>query len=86
MRIQNFQVALVKKTQQLLPRALRDFQPRAFFSLVKLYYSNPKLHYEVWVRGAERLVEIGLHFEADKRTNDSLFAFFNARALELRAE
>ncbi|MBI3538577.1 MAG: hypothetical protein HY070_13600 [Chloroflexi bacterium] len=27
-----------------------------------------------------------MHFEADKRTNDSLFAFFNARALELRAE
>ena len=86
MRIQQFQVSLVDKTRKQLPRALRNFEPRSFFSIVKLSYRNPKLHYEVWVRGQERLIEIGLHLEADKSTNDALLAYFNAHALEIHAE
>ena len=86
MRIQQFQVALVEKTRKQLPRALKNFEPRSFFSTVKISYQNPKLHYEVWVRGPERLIEIGLHFEADKPTNDALLAYFDARAIEIHAE
>jgi hypothetical protein len=85
MRIQQFQVTLVEKTRQQLPRARRGFEPRSFFSIVKLSYRNPKLHYEVWVRGPERLIEIGLHLEADKPTNDALLAYFNSRAHEIHA-
>ncbi|MBI4789552.1 MAG: hypothetical protein HY782_21185 [Chloroflexi bacterium] len=83
MRIQEFQVTLVEKTRKQLPRALRAFEPRSFFTIVKLSYRNPKLHYEVWVRGPQRLIEIGLHFEADKQTNDALLRYFNSRALEI---
>jgi hypothetical protein len=86
MRIQQFQVSLVEKTRKQLPRALKNFEPRSFFSIVKLSYRNPKLHYEVWVRGQERLIEIGLHLEADKPTNDALLAYFDARAIEIHAE
>jgi hypothetical protein len=66
MRIQEFQVSLVAQTRKQLPRPLRNFDARSFFSLVKLFYTRPKIHYEVWVRGRERLVEIGLHFEECK--------------------
>jgi hypothetical protein len=38
------------------------------------------------VRGKERLIEMGLHFESDKQTNDALLAYFDARALEIHAE
>jgi hypothetical protein len=86
MRLQKFQVSLVASVRQQLPRALRDPQLRAFASLLKLYYANPKVHYEIWVRGETRLIEIGLHFEADKHTNDALRAYFEKRALEIRAE
>ena len=86
MRIQQFQVTLVDKTRNRLPRALRNFEPRSFFSIVKLSYRYPKLHYEVWVRGQERLIEIGLHFEADKLTNDALLAYFESRAIEIHAD
>jgi len=86
MRIQQFQVSLVDQTRKQLPRALRKFDARSFFSMVKLHYSNPKLHYEVWVRGQERLVEVGFHFEADKATNDALREYFASRALEIHAE
>lgn len=86
MRIQQFQISLVEKTRNQLPRALRNFEPRSFFSIVKISYRNPKLHYEVWVRGTERLIEVGLHFEADKATNDALREYFASRALEIKAE
>lgn len=86
MRIQEFQITLVDKTRKRLPRALRDFEPRSFFSIVKLSYRNPRLHYEVWVRGQERLIEIGLHFEADQDTNSSLLSYFSSRALEIHDE
>ncbi len=51
-----------------------------------MYYQSPKLHYEVWVRGPERLIEVGLHFEADKTVNDRLRTYFEQRALEVHAE
>ena len=86
MRIQQFQVSLVDKTRKRLPRSLKDFQARSFFSIVKLSYNNPKLHYEVWVRGQEHLIEMGLHLEDDKETNDALLAYFNSHALEIHHE
>ncbi len=86
MRIQNFQVSLVNNTRKQLPRSLRGFDARSFFSIVKLSYKQPRVHYEVWVRGKERLVEIGLHFEADKATNDALRAYFDSRAPEVLNE
>lgn len=86
MRIQAFQISLVEQTRKQLPRPLKNFEPRSFFTLVKLFYHNPRLHYEVWVRGQEHLIEVGLHFEADKATNDTLRQYFEARAFEIHAQ
>jgi hypothetical protein len=86
MRIQQFQVTLVEKTRNQLPRALRHFEARSFFSIVKISFQNPKVHYEVWVRGQERLIEIGLHFEAAKEINDALLDYFQQRSVEIHAE
>jgi hypothetical protein len=87
MRIQTFQVALVEQTRNRLLPKFKNFEPRSFFTIVKLSYKNPRLHYEVWVRGKEEhLIEMGLHFEADKSTNDALLAYFESRAIEIHAE
>ncbi len=86
MRIQQFQVTLVEKTRKQLPRTLRNLEARSFFSIVKISYQNPKLHYEVWVRGQERLIEIGFHFEAAKEINDALLTYFQTRSIEIHAE
>ncbi len=86
MRIQEFQVSLVDKTRKQLPRALRDFDARSFFSIVKLSYGQPRIHYEVWVRGKDHLIEVGLHFEATKSLNDELLDYFSGRGLEIHAE
>lgn len=86
MRIQQFQVSLVNKTRQQLPGSLRDFDARSFFSIVKLSYHRPRIHYEVWVRGQERLIELGLHFEAEKATNAALLEYFDSRGIQVHAE
>ncbi len=85
MRLQHFQVSVVEQTKKQLPRALHNFSARAHFTLFKLHYDYTKIHYEVWVRGKERLIEIGLHFEADKPKNDALLAYFNERSIEVHA-
>ncbi len=86
MRIQQFQVSLVDQARKQLPRPLRNFDVRSFFTVVKLSYRQPRIHYEVWVRGKERLIEVGLHFEADKKKNDALLQYFDERAIEVHAE
>jgi hypothetical protein len=45
----------------------------------------PKLHFEIWVQGQYRRIELGLHFEADKETNDRLLTYFAERFIEVQA-
>lgn len=86
MRLQQFQVGVVAETKKQLPRALKDFQARTQFTLFKIFYKNSRTHYEVGVRGQERLIEVGLHFEDEKTTNDALLVHFMDRAFEIHAE
>ena len=53
-----------------LPPDLRDVQVVGpLGSLIKLHYGDPKLHYEVWIRRRQGIVEVGLHFEGTTERN-----------------
>lgn len=67
-----------------LPAPLRDFRWSAYSYQAKAWYGNDDLHYEIWVRGRLRVVELGLHFEADDLTNARLLAAFGARAKDVK--
>ena len=67
-----------------LPADLRDFRWSAYNSQAKAWFGNPELHYEIWVRSRLRVVELGLHFEADELTNARLLAAFRARAKDVK--
>src|ERR671937_472645 len=84
MRVNEFLRRVVEETRPRLPGRLRGFRTRRRFTLVQLYYYKRTIHYEVWVRGKERMIEIGLHFESDKQTNAQLLDFFDARAFEIK--
>lgn len=84
MRVNDFLHLVAEETRPQLPAKLRAFQVRTRFTLIQLYYSRRSLHYELWVRGKERLLEIGLHFEADRATNSALLDYFSARAFEIK--
>lgn len=86
MRLQQFQIAVVSETKSQLPRALKKFSARTHFTLFKIYFANPRTHYEVGVRGQERLIEVGLHFEDEQSKNWELLAYFKERAFEIHAE
>jgi len=67
-----------------LPSDLRDGSWRFSGIMAKLSYGNALIHYEIWVRPRQRVVELGLHFEADALTNARLLAAFRARSSEVR--
>jgi hypothetical protein len=67
-----------------LPADLRDFRWSAYSYQAKAWFGNPDLHYEIWVRSRLRVVELGLHFEADELTNARLLAAFRARAKDVK--
>jgi hypothetical protein len=67
-----------------LPADLRDFRWSAYSFQAKAWFGNPELHYEIWVRSRLRVVELGLHFEADDLTNARLLAAFRARAKDVK--
>ncbi len=46
-----------------LPEDLRSFSTRRFGNLVKVYFGNERVHYEVWVDTRRQQIEIGLHLE-----------------------
>ncbi len=76
--------ALPSMLRQELAADLRDFRFSSTAWMAKAWYGNTDLHYEVWVRGRLRVVELGLHFEADALTNARLLAAFRARAKDVK--
>ncbi len=48
--------------------------------MVKLWFGNKDLHYELGVYAQRKVVELGLHFESDPLTNLVLLGAFKARA------
>jgi hypothetical protein len=67
-----------------LPASLRSFKWNAYSNQSKGWYGNPAIHYEITVRGRLRVVELGLHFEADDLTNARLLGAFRGRAKEVK--
>jgi len=47
--------------------------------MAQMWFGNPQLHYEVWIRSRIGVIELGLHFEADPLTNARLLAAFKAQ-------
>ncbi len=88
MRVNEFLRLVAETTRSQLPPPLRRFHGRSRFTLIQLFYDKRTVHYEVWVRGKDRFLEIGLHFESTRETNAELLDYFRdpARAFEIKAE
>jgi hypothetical protein len=85
MRSTDFLSHVVKAVRPKLPTEWQEFEINGFGSLVKLYYGDPNVHFEVWVQNKTSRVEVGLHLEADQATNDQLMAYFAGRFVEVQA-
>lgn len=86
MRIHEFLSFTAARLSEALPAEFRRFDARRRFNLLQISYGNPRLHFEVWVQGDRHRVELGLHLEADRETNERLRTFLASRFLEVQAE
>jgi hypothetical protein len=69
-----------------LPQNFRRFEVgRGHSRLLKIHYGRPELHFEAWHHTGDGRLEVGLHFEGSAALNDSAFAYFRARMVEVKA-
>jgi len=69
-----------------LPPDLRGFQLRQTPFLMKLYYRNERVHFEVWVDSMRQQIEIGLDFEDGAESTAAYLAFFDEHIVEIKAK
>ena len=69
-----------------LPPELRSFELRQTPFLMKLYYQNERVHFEVWVDSMRQQIEIGLDFEDGSESTAAYLAFFDAYIVEIKAQ
>ena len=84
MRVGEFLEGVVAQVRAELPEEWAGFQVRRQAQLVKLWYREPRLHYEVWPVSGRDLVEVGLHFEAAAEVNVQLLRWFDPHIIALK--
>lgn len=67
-----------------LPAELRGFRHHANMSLLKLWYDNERVHYEVACNGQLGTIEIGLHFEDGPVSTAAYLLWFDRQIVELK--
>jgi len=84
MQAQAFLASVRDKALAGLPDELRPPQSRIRYGMLQLHYGDPRIHYEVWLVRKTGLIEVGLHFEADRDMNLARAEGLAQRVLELR--
>jgi hypothetical protein len=75
-----------KAVRALVGSDLRECTATTGFGLIKIYYGNPKLHYEANHQAKSQTIELGLHFEADRFTNARLLGAFRVHEKKIERE
>ncbi|MER3436669.1 MAG: hypothetical protein C4346_03090 [Chloroflexota bacterium] len=78
-----FDVVLAE-LRQLLPAKLGEPRVKRFGSLLKVFYTNERIHYEVALDSRLGQIEIGLHCEDGPMNTLTFLRFFNERIVELK--
>ena len=75
---------IIRQLRAELPRELGQFQLRNSSYLIKLFYGNERVHFEVWVDSMRSQIEIGLDFEDGADSTAAYLAFFDERIVEIK--
>jgi hypothetical protein len=82
----DFLAEVVDRLRPELTSELAGFREKRNQNLLKIYYDNEKVHYEVWFINQQRLIEIGLHFEDGPVSTAAYLAYFDQFIVELKHE
>ncbi len=77
---------IIRQLRADLPGDLSQFQVRNYSYLIKLFYDNERVHFEVWVDSIRAQIEIGLDFEDGADSTSAYLAFFDDRIVEIKAQ
>lgn len=83
-RRHDFFADVVAHLRPSLADDLQAFQHKLNASLLKVYFDNERIHYEVWANSHTRTIEIGLHFEDGPLSTAAYLAHFDAHIVELK--
>ncbi len=84
MRRRDFFADIVAHLRLSLSTELQAFEHSLNASLLKVYYGNERVHYEVWANSQTRTIEIGLHCEDGPITTAAYLAHFDTHIVELK--
>jgi hypothetical protein len=84
LRRQDFLTAVVDQLRHELPDELSDFHAKSMGSLIKIYYGNERVHFEVMTSASRQSMEIGLHFEDGAVSTAAYLAYFDRYIVELK--
>ncbi len=75
---------IIRSLRRDLPEDLRSFRSRQSGNLLKLFYEDQRIHFEVWVDKRRSVVEIGLHLEEGPASTLAILAMLDASILEIK--
>jgi hypothetical protein len=75
---------IVERLRPALPIEWAEFRHKANSFLLKIYFDNERVHYEVWCDGERQNLEIGLHFEDGPLSTAAYLAHFDGLIVELK--
>jgi len=80
----DFFVDVVAALRERLPEELAGFRHHTTMNLLKVYYGNERVHYEIWANSQQRTIELGLHFEDGPVSTAAYLAHFDRYIVELK--
>ena len=85
-RIRNFLQEVRDALASRLPRSLRTYQWQEQPSVLRVYYDNPDVYYQLRVRHKARSLELGLHFEGPREEHAAWADALTAHAQAIQAQ
>ena len=85
-RIRNFLQEVHEALSSRLPRSLRKYHWQEQPSILRVYYDNPDVYYQLRVRHKARSLEVGLHFEGPREEHAAWAEALTAHAQAIQAQ
>jgi hypothetical protein len=77
---------IVRQLRESLDTPFHTFAHRGDFNLMKVWYANPRVHYEVVIDQHISAIEVGLHFEDGPISTMAYLRLLDTRVVELKHE
>lgn len=82
--VSDFFARLPEMARRRLPPGLADFHHRRQGRLIKIYFDQPRLHFEAWHHPRTQRLEVGLHLEGSPELNRRGLELLRSRMLEVK--